>query len=148
MGKLFHQLIPEVFVPLLLFLFGKMYFPELLRIICVIKGLSLKLLAGQIKGYVSYHVVAVIITVRPQYTVNFSAKYILDAESRDGALAESFVILRPLIPHPRRACLPAPALCEGVVEIMLIVYTFINIIYGRDVRVLPAPEFIFNNIAP
>lgn len=58
-----------------------MRFPELLRIILVVKYLVAKLLAGQVKAAVTDHIVAVVVSIRSADSIYPAAENVLQSFS-------------------------------------------------------------------
>ena len=77
------QLCPEILITQFLFFFGKVDLPKLLRIVFVVQHFITKLLTGQVKYAVIYHIEAVESALRKRNSVNLASEIILYKEGRD-----------------------------------------------------------------
>ena len=87
-----------------------MHFPELFRIAFIHQYLVSELFACQVEAAVAHHVIAVKIPSGTGHAVHLAAKDILCKKGCDGALSQSLVFRRPILPHPWRTGIRAPDL--------------------------------------
>ena len=108
-GRAFgQQPFPQQLVPRLLFRLGEMHGPVLLGAVGIVQPSIPELLAGQVEDAALHLVEAVEAAVPQGHAVHLPAVDVLHQKSRDGALAQGFVLRRPVLPHPGRAGLLTP----------------------------------------